>query len=243
MSWNIVVVDDEAIIADGLAKIIRHIGEQYRVSKVFYDSMQAYQYLKEHYATIDLLITDIRMPKFDGLELIERAHSLRPDMLCAVLTGFSEFEYAKKAVNQGVASYLVKPIDMQELRQLLSRLSPPKPAPETERRLTRETLYMKQAIETHYRDFNMDVIVDHLQLSRDYLFRMFKKEVGVKLMDYLLDVRMRRAKEMLRLPGEFKIYEVSEQVGYQDYAYFSKVFKKFVGTTPKGYQKYTTKEK
>lgn len=97
---------------------------------------------------------------------------------------------------------------------------------------------MKQEVENNYRNFDMEVLVSKLQLSRDYLFRLYKRETGRNLMDYLLDVRMQKAKEFLMQPGKYKVYEVSELVGYADYAYFSKLFKKQTGVTPKNFQRF-----
>ena len=241
--WKIVIVDDEMIIAEGLSKLIRHIGSDQYSTQIFSDSFEAYQYLKENGKDVDLLITDIRMPQISGLELIAKARKVNPLLLCAVLTGFSEFEYAKKSIDLGVVCYLVKPVETQELKNLLERLVMVDKTTTTDSRITnsglsRETLYMKREIENSYRNFDMDSICNQLQLSRDYLFRLYKKETGRSLMDYLLDARIQKAKELLMQPGKYKVYEICELVGYSDYAYFSKVFKKQTGMTPKHFQKY-----
>lgn len=241
--WNIVIVDDERMIAEGLAKLIRSIGEEHQVVKIFTDPLESYAWLKGNLRQIDLVITDIRMPQMNGLELISKLHRLRPDLLCAVLTGFSEFQYAKTAIDLGVVCYLLKPVETQELRNLLRRLvmtdkNAGAAANITTSGLSRETLCMKQEVETNYRNFDMETLVQRLQLSRDYLFRLYKRETGRNLMDYLLDVRIQKAKELLMQPGKYKVYEVSELVGYTDYAYFSKLFKKQTGVTPKSFQKF-----
>lgn len=241
--WNLVIVDDERFIAEGLAKVIRHIGEEYQIMGIFGDPMEAYTYIREQYKQIDLVITDIRMPQMSGLELIQKIHRLRPDLLCAVLTGFSDFQYAKTAIDIGVVSYLLKPVETAELRKLLHRLvltdkNADAKVNITSTGLSRETLCMKQEVENNYRNFDMEVLVSKLQLSRDYLFRLYKRETGRNLMDYLLDVRMQKAKEFLMQPGKYKVYEVSELVGYADYAYFSKLFKKQTGVTPKNFQRF-----
>ena len=240
--WKIVIVDDELLIADGLAKIIRHIGEDRYETVTFTDADEAYSYIRENAKSVDLLITDIRMPQMTGLELIEKVKKLNSSMLCSVLTGFSEFAYAKKAIDLGVVSFLVKPVETQELQKLLDRLMISDKSGSEARiastALSRETLYMKREVEDNYAAFDMDAVTAHLQLSRDYLFRLYKKETGHNLMDYLLDIRIRKAKEFLMQPGKYKVYEVSELVGYSDYAYFSKVFKKQTGMTPKHFQKF-----
>ncbi|HHX38156.1 MAG TPA: response regulator [Clostridiaceae bacterium] len=241
--WHIVIVDDEPIIADGLAKLIRHIDADSYETKTFRDANEAYGYLRENWKAADLLITDIRMPQMSGLELIAKAQKLNPAIPCAVLTGFSEFSYAKTAIDLGVVSYLVKPVEMQELKKLLSRLvmtdkNTGAEAKITRTDLSRETLFMKREAENNYCNFDMGEITEQLQLSRDYLFRLYKKETGRNLMDYLVDVRIQKAKEFLMQLGKYKVYEVSEMVGYVDYAYFTKIFKKKTGVSPKKYQKF-----
>lgn len=241
--WNIVIVDDEAIIAEGMAKLIRSIGAEYNVTKIYTDPLEAYTQLRDNLKQVDLLITDIRMPKMSGLELVQKLHKLRPDLLCAILTGFSEFRYAKTAIDLGVVSYLLKPVETQELKKLLERLvltdkNVQSAASITNAGLSRETLYMKREVETNYKDFDMEKVVTELQLSRDYLFRLYKRETGRNLMDYLLDIRIQKAKELLMQTGKYKIYEISEMVGYPDYAYFSKLFKKQTGVSPKSFQKF-----
>lgn len=241
--WNLVIVDDELMIAEGLAKLIRSIGEEYQVVKIFADPLEGYAWLKENLKQIDLVITDIRMPQMNGLELIRKLHRLRPELLCAVLTGFSEFQYAKTAIDFGVVCYLLKPVETQELRNLLQRLAMTDKNADAAANITtfglsRETLCMKQEVEANYRNFDMETLVQRLRLSRDYLFRLYKRETGRNLVDYLLDVRIQKAKELLMQPGQYKVYEVSELVGYTDYAYFSKLFKKQTGVTPKSFQKF-----
>lgn len=239
---KIVIVDDEEIIAKGLAKVIRQLGEQYQVIEIFNDSNVAYQYFVQGQETVDLLITDICMPEISGLELIERVLELRPDMSCTILTGFSEFEYAKKAIDLGVISYLLKPIDSRELSILLLRLCEIKQKSTDHGILllpnSREVVFMKKEVETHFKDFDFNQVSEQLQMSKGYLLRLFKQEMGMTLNDYLTNVRIEKAKELLRKPGGFKVYEISELVGYADYAYFTKLFKKMVGSTPKNYQKY-----
>lgn len=71
---------------------------------------------------IQILITDIRMPGMTGLELAEFAKKINPEIHVVILSGYSEFEYAKKAINIGVAEYLLKPIKISELTALIQSI-------------------------------------------------------------------------------------------------------------------------
>lgn len=68
---------------------------------------------------IDLLITDIRMPRMDGLHLLEAVREISPDTHCILLTAYGEFEYARTAFRLGVDNYLLKPIQLEELTATL----------------------------------------------------------------------------------------------------------------------------
>lgn len=70
---------------------------------------------------VDLLVTDIRMPRVDGLELIEKVRSLYPDTHCILLTAYGEFEYAQKAIRLGVENYLLKPVSDVEMAQTVRK--------------------------------------------------------------------------------------------------------------------------
>lgn len=70
---------------------------------------------------VDLLITDIRMPHMDGLELIRNVRSLYPDIHCILLTAYSEFSYAKEAISLGVENYLLKPVSKEEVIQTVTK--------------------------------------------------------------------------------------------------------------------------
>lgn len=69
--------------------------------------------------TIDLLVTDIRMPILDGIELIRRVRAIYPDTHCVLLTAYGEFQYAQEAIRLGVDNYLLKPVAREEVIQTI----------------------------------------------------------------------------------------------------------------------------
>jgi len=81
------------------------------------------------------------------------------------------------------------------------------------------------------RDVKLQEISDHFYISREYISRKFKQEFNVNISDYVIKIRMERAKSLLK-NSELKIYEIANIVGYQDDKYFRKVFKKVEGVTP-----------
>ena len=88
----------------------------------------------------------------------------------------------------------------------------------------------------------MDEIGDELHVNRSYLSRFYKKKTGINLFDTILNLRIEAAKEYL-LNTDMKTYEISEAIGVDDAGYFSKMFKKITGVSPKEFRKQGKDEK
>lgn len=106
---HVIIIDDEIQSRNGIAEIFRNHSPQWEIGGVFEDGSQALEYLLQH-PEINLIVTDIRMPKFDGLELISRIRQYNKLIPIIIISGYSEFSYAKKAVDYQVFRYIVKPI-------------------------------------------------------------------------------------------------------------------------------------
>ncbi|GLX66815.1 response regulator [Paenibacillus glycanilyticus] len=130
---SILIVDDEAIFRRGLRKIIESSSGSWQVAgeaKDGYEALEMVENLKP-----DVLLTDIRMPKMDGLQLIQIAKERYPKLLVIVLSGFDEFTYLQQSLRHGVRDYLMKPVEREELFKTLGKLEAElavKPQPTTE---------------------------------------------------------------------------------------------------------------
>ncbi|ANY65340.1 hypothetical protein BBD42_01755 [Paenibacillus sp. BIHB 4019] len=101
---------------------------------------------------------------------------------------------------------------------------------------SRWVLKAMEYVRKHYSnsELSLELLSQHLQISSAHLRAVFKKETGQTLSDYITEYRMEKAKELLQR-GQYKIYEVSELVGYKSSQYFSQVFKKATSKHPKDY--------
>ena len=117
---RLLLADDERIIREGIERMIpcHELGIEITASCA--NALSALDSMTD--ALPDILLTDIKMPGMDGLALIERALTLKPDLQCVILSGYEEFDFARKAMCLGVKEYLLKPCDPQELREVLARL-------------------------------------------------------------------------------------------------------------------------
>ena len=285
----------------------------------------------------DILITDIKMPVVDGLELIEKAKQMNPALQCIILSGYAEFSLAQAAIEQGVKYYLLKPFSGIELERILQNCCQQiikersEWAIPMERRsrvimhLTQELQNMKETstevtansirellafypdasllreavillivshpqgrymggnatdfsklfadsedmlhqvaellnripsgtkseselvssikkyTKQHYGDANLNlqfIAEEVVHLSVKYIGRCFLKETGIRYSKYLLQVRMEKAKHMLRQTEKYSIEGIAEEIGLgHDIPYFYQLFKKYTGITPREYQK------
>lgn len=200
----------------------------------------------------DLVISDIRMPKMDGIELAEQLRDKYPNTKVIFLTAYNEFEYARKAIRLGVSDYILKPFQDGELEGVIQRLlhlHPNGTAKEAE--LENELIPLKKPedvsnryvqaaieyIENHYADVDFSVVslAEALSVSEGHISRLFKSETDSSINNYLTKYRIKKALDYLK-DMNVKVYEVADKVGYQDIAYFSNTFKKLVGRTPSEYQ-------
>lgn len=115
-----IVADDETLIKKSLKMIVERTG-LFEVMEASSNGRDALEYMKEN--SVDLLITDIRMPVMDGLNLIAALRDAGHQTDVIILTGYGEFEYAQRAIRYGVKDYLLKPIVPEQLKLKLEQIA------------------------------------------------------------------------------------------------------------------------
>lgn len=118
--FQVMIVEDSIPIARNIKSHVEAANRHLRVAAVVHNGLEALAALQR--MPIDLVITDIRMPKMDGLTFIEEAKSIRPDLKFLILSGYSDFDYARQAMRLGVSEYLLKPPDHEEMTGTLERM-------------------------------------------------------------------------------------------------------------------------
>ncbi len=200
----------------------------------------------------DLVITDVRMPYMDGITMISNLQNRCCTSNFILLTAHSDFDYIQKAMRAGASDYLVKPIKDNELENAIKRIfnndnpnstiyQPRKSqiAFDFNPSKSYSNKYVQSAvnyIKTNYKDdVNINDIAYFLDISCGYLSRIFKRETNYTFTNYLCYYRVKLSCALLE-NCRAKIYEVANEVGYEDTAYFSTLFKKIVGISPSEYQ-------
>ena len=111
--YKVFIVDDEPFILEGLRAIIRW--EEYGLTIIGQASNGADTLALLQDMDTDIVITDIKMPKMNGLELIQKVKKMRPNVRFIILSGYNDFDYVKESITLGIENYLLKPINVQEL--------------------------------------------------------------------------------------------------------------------------------
>lgn len=114
---RLIIVDDENMILNSLSRYVREQLPDFEVCGCFYDGQEALDYLLEH--PVDIVLSDICMPRMNGLELAREISNRMPHCVMIILSGFSEFEYAQNAIKYNVFNYMLKPVDYRELKKVL----------------------------------------------------------------------------------------------------------------------------
>lgn len=118
---RVVIVEDEEIIRNGLIKLLGKINKDVEIVGSAEDGEVGLEIIEK--VRPDLVITDIRMPKMDGIEMLGSVAKMGITHKTIVLSAYSEFEYAQKAIKLGVSEYILKPISIQEIAQSLKKIT------------------------------------------------------------------------------------------------------------------------
>lgn len=186
----------------------------------------------------DLVITDICMGAMSGLDLIEECRRRKYEAVFMILSGYSEFEYARRAMRNMVNWYVLKPINPVEAKLVFSAireaLSGREPGGDA---LLGDTIgrvieYMRQNIGER---IGLTEVAERFFINRTYLSELFKRQTGKSFVQYKNELRLEKAKTLLT-ETDCAICDIAEQCGFSDAAYFSAMFKQVNGVTAQQYR-------
>ena len=246
MQYQVIVAEDEPLLLQNTIDKLHRLDLGFQVAGSAHTGTQALELIERHQP--HLLITDIRMPVMDGLELIERAREIQPGLDCMIISGYSDFEYARQACRLQAFDYLLKPVDPEALREALLRLKARYDAKQKEMdgafteitpnhspQEIAETL--KQYLNAHFQeDVKINLIAASINYSAGHLSKVFQQAFGVTPSRYLITLRINRACQLLATDHSYTVRAIGEMVGYPEQGYFSRIFKKYTGLTPQQYR-------
>lgn len=256
--YRVVIVEDEELILQSLIRMPKWDDMGFKMvvgAKNGLEGIACIEQINPH-----IVLTDVKMPFLDGIEMLERTIE-KYNYKAIIISGFSEFAYAKKAISLGVSEYLLKPISLKELENAVKKalegldmetFNKDDPAmslcKEYATKLlddeailkkgirNRDVLMLLNYVKEHFSEkFLMAELSEMQHISPSYLSSKFKDIVGYSFNDYVNRYRMVQS-IMLLATSDLKIYEVAQAVGFEDYKYFIMVFKKYLKISPAKFQ-------
>lgn len=250
--YKVIIIDDEEIIVEGLKKVVDWKKYDCEVVATASDAYSGAVVIREQKP--DIVFTDIKMPNMDGLTMLAGLIGEFPTMQITVLTGYRDFDYAKRALNLGVCRFLLKPSKMKEIDEALlamtTKLSGIQPAQQIatdeeevpaqgEGNEPANNFIIKSAlkhIEEHYAEhLTLAEVSERIFVSQWYLSKLLNKYTEQSFSDLLNHTRVKHAKVLLKDPS-LKIYDIATLVGFIDVTHFSKTFKRLETVSPNDYR-------
>jgi AraC-like DNA-binding protein len=230
----ILVVDDDPGTLEMHARIVGAHSPTHHVATAR-DGLEALDVLERE--RVDLVLLDLVMPGLDGFGVLEamREGKATREIPVIVLTGQVLTAEDMARLNRGVATVLSKGLFGVEetLAHVDSALERTRDFSAQAQRLVRQAMAY---IHEHYADsISRSDLAGHVALSEDYLTACFRQELGVTPITYINRYRIHQAKQLLADPGK-SITDVALEVGFSDSGYFSRVFRREVGTSPEAYR-------
>ena len=249
--YKVLLVEDEEMIMKSMQFLIDWNSLDCEICGTAFNGREGVQQIEK--TRPDIVVTDIRMPFVDGIEMLQKTKE-RYQYEALIVSGYSEFEYAQQALKLGVGDYVLKPIDVDEMTQTVRKLTMKcqekaeiariRTAAKRENEnlnlsvediptaTTKYASYMVDYIKQNYiHKISLKDLSEQMGMSVPYLNNKFKEGTGRTFNDYLNHYRIQQALRLMR-ETDMKIYEIGDAVGIPDYKYFNHVFKKYTGMSP-----------
>lgn len=249
--YKVLIVDDEKLERILLMKACNWDSLGFEVVANFGSANEAITFLEQN--SVDIVFTDINMPHMDGLKFVQYIQENIFDSVkhFVIISGYRDFEYARQAIKLGVKEFLLKPVDFDEMEQLLVSLHKDltednlknieNKSEDTEVNLNSINPIVKKALDIINENlFNPNLsltfVTEKVFTTSSYLSRLFKQDIKESFCNYIMARRIEAAIKIIN-ETNVKVYEVAEKVGIRDPHYFSICFKRYTGMSISEYKK------
>ncbi len=210
----ILYIEDDKIVADSVSRTLQLLNQ-----KIFtaYDGEEALGIIEKN--PIDIIITDIRMPKLNGINLVEKLRQKDLDIPVIITTAFNEIDYLKKAIELSIESFIEKPIDLRKLLQTVSKISQ---RVETKRELERKKIqieHFKEAISKS----NLIISTTKDGLIKDINFDLFS-DLSDQISKYKIEhisslIDEKDLKIIYEFVNKYEVYNKTININFQNKIY------------------------
>jgi len=247
--YNLLIVEDEDNIRKGIENNNDWQSLGLKVTGSVSNGLDAFDFLSCN--IVHVVLADIRMPKMDGLELMRQCKMIKLCTYFVFLSAYDSFQYVQTAINYGAKGYLLKPLKKTDILNVFKNIIDELDVQygivgqqddmlSGYESITGIPYFIKKAMlyvnENYENKHTLDSMSQLLYVSPEYFGITFKKTTGMSFVDYYTSVKMNKAKELMTYLS-YSIKETAIKVGYEDYSYFCKLFKKHTGFTPLEYRR------
>lgn len=202
----------------------------------------------------DIVLSDVMMPRCNGIELLEKIKSNRETNHIPVilLTARTAIPYVRSALEKGSDDYITKPFNFDVLSLKIANILEARKRfmekfireyllePKKNEEVVKTNSFLDEVIkivETNLtnEEFNVNILAREVGVSRTVLYRKLKQLTGLNLIEFIKLIRLRKASQLLKNNNESSISEIAYRVGFNDPKYFSKSFKAFYKVSPREY--------
>lgn len=236
MSYHILLVDDDKTFRDEFRDAL----DDYEVIEAS-SGQEAIDILKKP-NDLDLVILDVMMPGMKGTEVLKGMKRIAPNLAIIIITGFSSTHVAVEALKGHADDYIEKPIDIIKTKTIIANILKSKDdgdgidSMNIKGKVGRTKLFAER---NFHKKVTLDDAAKTVGLSPKYLSRIFKEETGVGFSEFRIEIKVQKAKEMLKNTG-YNVNQISDRLGYENAESFIRVFRKSAGCTPSEYRKKKT---
>lgn len=238
--WKVMVADDETYMLEAMEKLIDWKKLDCQLVYKAENGQELLEQIKN--SAPDIVITDIKMPLMSGIQVAQYVYEHMLPVKIIILSAYADFEYAQEAIEYDVCGYIVKTSVIEMLpgmiQKAIRKLSVPQEGEKGSGEYQIDDIFgrLQKYIDEHYTDkLTLQQIAYDIHANGSYLSRLYKMKTGQNLFDAINKKKLEKAKEYIRTGN--KIYEIAQKVGFDDVSYFSRVFRKYEGCSPREYEK------
>ncbi len=236
---RILIVDDEPMELELFRMILLELNDKWEYIGVALDGKRALDLVPQ--VRPDVIFMDVKMPILNGIMASKLIKDQWPGIQIVIVSAYDEFSFARDALEVGVVSYLLKPVERVEvekvLAKLLSRFRGDAPISnmwnEDKTQGTDALTQIIHYISNHiHEDLSLRSIAECVNFHPTYVSRMFKREFGIGVSEYVTRARIQHAQFLLIRYPKMSIQDIAAHSGFGSQHYFTTVFRNLEGLTP-----------
>lgn len=247
--YRVMLVEDDGVVRYTYRRMKAWGKNGFSIAEEAANGRQAVDKIEK--GKIDIVFTDICMPLMDGISLMKKLREDQRQIPIVMVSSFSDFEYAREGIRLGALDYIMKPLGEKELENALQRAKKVLGSCRQNHVMDKICRICGMDVSlgdpllvnlSRYLEENMgervtlEAAAEKLNLNKDYLGKQIKAKTGRNFKNLYHAVQIECAKSLLQSEN-YKIYEISEMLGYTSADYFTQQFKKVTGMSPAAYKK------